>query len=420
MIKIIKSFEINTSDLVAAGENRSFTIKGDVGAKVMLQVISETSSNFPKFFNFKSNAFATMDFNKDANKLIELTGETQTVDIAFPAATDATYTILLLADPSSDTFVLNKKNKSIVKKISQITNSVVTFQAASASSSNYEAFPTTTSTGSAGSFSSNKLTLSQLIQNKDNDANGFGLRFVNNHSSTVSTITSTSADLNDTVYYFETTETVNGDTSSSKTVVVNDLTDLAVGMELTYTTGTTTPSSTTTITAIDTATKTLSLSSAQSLGNGNTMTFRAYGFKNIANAIGLLMTTKSTASALGKVVTKTVRSNVSSSTTITLNGTRDVSGGNFVTYTGLGVDNSSTNTVTTNRTDGSTATASASAGEIIVTNAQTLTAGTVLTFDGCVGGFTFTHTLSIAQYPSTNRTINIDVDRFITVGVQNA
>ena len=149
------------------------------------------------------------------------------------------------------------------------------------------------------------------------------------------------------------------------------------------------------------------------------MTFRAYGSKNINKAIGLFIS-KSKLASNATLLTKTVRSNVSSSTTITLNGTRGISGGNFVSYTGLGVDNSSTNTVTTNRTDGSTATASASAGEIIVTNAQTLSAGTVLTFDGTLENLTVKFSATISQYPSANRTINIDLDRFITVGVQTA
>ena len=420
MKKILKSFEINTSGLVAGGETRIVSFRGDVGAKFMFQVISE-STGFPKFLDFVNGGFQTMDFNTNSNKMIELIGNSHTETITFPAATGTTYTILVIASENSDTFILNGRDKVASKKISQVSNVTVTFQAASASSSNYEAFPTTAdSTGSPSSSSLSTVSIDYTISNKDNDANGFGLRFVANHAASVKTLTSTSASLTDSVYYFETTETVNGATSSSTTVVVDDLTDLAIGMELTYTTGTTAPSSTTTITAIDTVTKTLTLSSAQSLGDGNTMTFRAYGFKSISKAIGLFLSAKGNSLATAKSLTKTVRSDVSNSTTITLNGTRGVSGGNFVTYTGLGVDNSSTNTVTTNRTDGSTATASASAGEIIVTNAQTLTAGTVLTFDGCVKTFRFTHTLSIAQYPSTNRTINIDLDRFITVGVQNA
>ena len=417
MTKIVKSFKINTADLTAAGETRSLTITGDIGSKFMLQVISE-STGFPKFLDFVNGGFQTMDFNNNSNKVIELKNNTFTTSIDFPAATATTYTILMLAFPSSDTFILNKVDKVASRSIDQGANVTITFQAASASSSNYESFPTTTSVGSAGAITSALVSASYTIANKANDANGFGLRYSANHSS-VTLNSSTSIDATENVFYFETTETVDGTTSSSEKVVVDDLTDLAVGMELTYTTGTTSPSSTTTITDIDTASKTLTLSSAQSLTNNNTMTFRAYGSKNINKAIGLFIS-KSKLASNATLLTKTVRSNVSSSTTITLNGTRGISGGNFVSYTGLGVDNSSTNTVTTNRTDGSTATASASAGEIIVTNAQTLSAGTVLTFDGTLENLTVKFSATISQYPSANRTINIDLDRFITVGVQTA
>ena len=431
MKKILKSFEINTSGLVAGGETRIVSFKGDVGAKFMFQVISE-STGFPKFLDFVNGGFQTMDFNTNSNKMIELIGNSHTETITFPAATGTTYTILVIASENSDTFILNGRDKVASKKISQVSNVTVTFQAASASSSNYETFPTTTSTGSPSSSSLSTVSIDHTISNKDNDANGFGLRFVANHAASVKTLTSTSASLTDSVYYFETTEAVGdnpaGDGEDSTTVTVASLTDLAVGMTLYYHKATTVPTNkagsavgTTTITAIDTVTKTITFSQAVAFEDTETMTFRAYGFKSISKAIGLFLSAKGNSLATSKALTKTVRSDVSSSTTITLNGTRGVSGGNFVTYTGLGVDNSSTNTVTTNRTDGSTATASASAGEIIVTNAQTLTAGTVLTFDGCVSALRYSHTsFSITQYPSANRTINIDLDRFITVGVQNA
>tara|TARA_Y100001938_G_C8098246_1_gene439632 strand:+ start:1454 stop:2746 length:1293 start_codon:yes stop_codon:yes gene_type:complete len=430
MNKILKSFQVDTSDMGAGGETRSISFKGDVGAKFSLQVISE-STGFPKFFDFVNGGFQTTDFNIKSLKVIQLTSGSHTESITFPAATGTVYSLLILAHEDDTTRILNGKERSAVKKISQVANTTVTIQAASTSSSNYETFPTTTSTGSPGSSSNARVAISHAITNKDNDANGYGLRFVANHRSATN-VTNISASLTDDVYYFETTEAVAdnpaGDGEDSTTVTVASLTDLAVGMTLYYHKATTVPTNkagsavgTTTITAIDTVTKTITFSQAVAFEDTETMTFRAYGFRVISKAIGLFLSSKKNiASALGRKLTKTVRSAVSSSTTITLNGTRGVSGGNFLTYSGFGVNNSSTNTVTTNRTDGSTATASASAGEIIVTNAQTLTAGTVLTFDGCVNSFTFTHTLYISQYPSTNRTINIDLDRFITVGVQTA
>ena len=54
-MKLIKGFEINTNDLSALRESRSFKVKGDKGAVFSLQV----KTSIGKFYNFKSKLFET-------------------------------------------------------------------------------------------------------------------------------------------------------------------------------------------------------------------------------------------------------------------------------------------------------------------------------------------------------------------------
>ena len=79
---------------------------------------------------------------------------------------------------------------------------------------------------------------------------------------------------------------------------------------------------------------------------------------------------------------------------------------------GLGIDNSSGQTTVTS------VSASSSAGSIVVNNSQSDIAavGTVLTFSGVHQVINIRGTIKILQYPTANRTINLDLDNLISVG----
>jgi hypothetical protein len=54
---------------------------------------------------------------------------------------------------------------------------------------------------------------------------------------------------------------------------------------------------------------------------------------------------------------------------------------------------------------------------MVVQQAQTLAAGTVLTFEDIYKVITFTGAINITQYPTANRTVYLDLDKLITPGV---
>ena len=408
--KIISSFDVDLSSLSAAATTRSLTISGDKDAEFILNVY-DASGNF---YNFTSNAFAA-GFSSQNNLVVKLNGSDFIRNISFPASSSATYTLLLLAKPNTNTELsVGGNTVTATRVISQVGNAQITFtlDSGTVDASSYAGTLTdtnVTSTGSPISVSKTPVQVRWTVTNASSDARGYGLR-IDPETVDLKTIDW------DSVWFYQTTETVDGTTSSSTSVVVDDLTNLAVGMELTYKTGTTAAAAGTKITAIDVNTKTLTLSVANSLTDGNTMTFRAYGSKVIEKATGMSVDFgdfEVTSAALTKTVRADSDGDFTPSTTITLNGTYGISGGNAVTYAGARVDSSASNAV-------STVSASSSAGSIVVQNAQTLRAGTLLTFKGSTQSMKIIGDPIIKKYPSSNTTVYLDLNKFITIGTDGS
>ena len=99
-MKLIKGFEINTNDLPALQESRSFKVKGDSSAVFSLQVKTSTG----KFYNFQSKLFETTITSEHRLTNQTIIGKFYSGEIVFPVDTDGeTYTILLTAEPHFDT-----------------------------------------------------------------------------------------------------------------------------------------------------------------------------------------------------------------------------------------------------------------------------------------------------------------------------
>ena len=166
----------------------------------------------------------------------------------------------------------------------------------------------------------------------------------------------------------------------------------------------------------------MTLSIAQAFVDDITLVFQARGSNVIKKATGANIDfsgwNADVTSAVSTQLTKTVRGDSDASTTVALNGTYGISGGGFVSITGLGMVNTSANYVVTNRTSSGDATASSAAGEIITTLAQSsLTVGSTLYFTGSTQKVTITNTIPISRNPDADRTIYLNLDNFITVGV---
>jgi len=96
-MKVIRNFNLDLSDIAAAGEVRTFSITGTNGAVFSLQITNEDGH----FYNFSTKSFAAAD-SKLRNQRIA--GGVYFGDITFPAITDNDhYNIYLFAEQQFDT-----------------------------------------------------------------------------------------------------------------------------------------------------------------------------------------------------------------------------------------------------------------------------------------------------------------------------
>ena len=422
MTKKINNILVDTSNLPSSIVSRRLIVNGERGAKFILQVISNSTSSsvMTKYYDFQSNAFTSGHIGSSNNLAVTMSSKKYATNIVFPSDDTFTeYTIKLIA--SEGTEIANSNNKKIINKIieKQTANATLTFQAESlANPNNYQTTPTTTSSGALTDTGS--VSFDWTITNASTDAGGFGLVLNSGYKT-----------LNHKALYIKTTTDVDGEISSSTTVTVTSLTGIAVGSYLWSGTGL---SGTPRINAIDTENKILTLSTAQSISNGVTLTVKSYGKQIIQDIIGVSLDFTPVSGGIGNsprfvetALTKTVRDGGGGvtdavdgdSTTISLSDTHGIAGGEVVTYTGLGVDNSATNRVATVTPDCPDLTDSGNLdndGKIVVELAQTLEAGTVLTFFGSHKTLQILGGISINGYPSTNQTIYFDLDVPLSVG----
>ena len=273
--------------------------------------------------------------------------------IIFPAVTsDDTYTVLLEANVANDTqlktseivYDLNETSatfgdiatkgfindlfKSIT--IKQYANTVITINSSS---------PTLTSL--SVDYSANSFTISKpkgFLSSK-----GFKTSF-----SWTFTTTSTSAVIKSKDFeakYFETTETqtVNGATSGSRTVILDSVDNIIVGMLATGT-GLSAGDS---VLAVDVDKKLIVLNNSRSISDGVTITFTAKGSEG-ASAYGSELSFTNLTTTLTPL-TVTVASASDNSTTLALNDTAHIQDGSSTIIKGVGIDVDETPTTISTR-----------------------------------------------------------------------
>ena len=402
----INNISILSSDLDAAGENRSLIIESDVGAEITVQIVSSNN----QFYNFTTKAFTSTFTSKNKLNVVLSTGFFETL-ISFPAASSVKYFVIISPKPYTDTVI---DGGVYVQEIGSIADATITFAAVTASSAKYTSDPAITNTTTTGSPSANVnkiVTISGTFNNATTDANSNGLIL-------------TKPRLSPKDFFFETTENVSsnpaGDAVSSATVIVADLTDLAIGMTLRFHKGTTAPTAGTVIKAIDVTNKILTFNNAVAFEDGETMTFRAVGLESASNAIGAkIRLGKSRITPSKDLVTTTVRTATTNATIIPVQATQGIAGGRVAVFNGFKVDNSTKNRVVTVTPDPS---GGDNDGVITCEVQQTLAVKTKLTFVAdnpkhfLTTAATIKADLIVTKFPPASKTISLDIDNFITPG----
>ena len=411
----INSFNIDTTTMPSIETFREFTVTGEIGAEFQLIVISNpaSSSTHTSYYDFETNSFELGHNDIDNNLTITLTSSLYRNNIFFPSGV-GDYVIKLIA--LNGTTIKNSNIAVLSRQISkQASTTTITFQAESANSNNYETFPTTALTGALGD--SAYVSTDWDITNKAHDSYGFGLRQLSPPTfkffldPKIRSFVGSQHGI-DKAWYFKKTQTVDGAVTSGKEVKLDSLTNIAQGMIITGVSSGSL-SGEPIVTKIDADNKIIHLSSTQSFADGITLTFRATGSKAIYHATGARLDFAGMEISPLNRLTKTIRAG-SSGTTINLNGTYGISGGNVVEIFGLGIDNSAANAV-------STVSASSTAGSIVVQNSQSgLTTGSTVYFDGCFSVINFRGKSKIVNFPDTSMTVYFDIDKFLAVGTDGS
>ena len=410
---LITAINISNTTLRTGATSLPVQVTGDSDAIFSAQV---TRSSDNRFYNFTTKTFVAATTSQSRLK----NQSPGTFNLAIPAAASGdTYTIIIMAEPHYNTALSIGNGIRHATTVTQKGNATITFAALGEGTLLSTAIGT--STGSAvDSFST---TGSPIVIMRDLQLNiqaaaadyGFFITTTNND------INLNNGTWNSNALYWSTTENNSGGTSgSSNQVVVADLTGLAVGLELTYITGTTAPGSATTITAINTSTKTLTLSRNQAITDGHTMTFRAYGPKLIRNAIGIGLSLRNPTVTLGQT-TSTIHAELTSDIAeggdIEIKSTQGIGKGATIRMRGVKKD-SETGACIVGGVGGSVTQGSITLtnGEIEASSDRPIRAGTKIYIDGSSNKIYLSGTIVVNKYPDANQNIYVDTNKILTVG----
>lgn len=402
---IINEIQINTEAIPAEGATRYFSVTGEEGAQFMLQAVTSEGV----FYNFVTKKFtASEGFNSNHNKVVTMNGQFNS-SIHFPSGLTTTYSIILIAN-GFDTTIGNNSRKVSVKKITQSSQTTLTFAFATDNASKYSSSPAAanvTSSGTPGVSTSVFIDNTSTVSNAADDTHGSGFRSLAFDSKNIFAIKG------DSVFYYQKTHTVDG-ASSTNVLTLDSVDEIAVGSEITYVTGTTAPGATTIVKAIDTAAKTLTLSRAQAFSDGATVTIRSYGASLINSIIGANVELLHVLAIKTKDTNKTYLTNgtTTSSNTINLRGSRGLGKGAIIS--GPGINRSNSGDVV------HSVSLSASGGSIVVGDND---AGTTGDLQNLPDNFRFISDsistvdinilIRVNSYPSSNKTINLDLDKIL-------
>ena len=432
MEKIINSVQINQKDLSTLSEVRNLKVSGDVGSVFNLNVIKVNGTNKESYYDFNSKTF-TDEFTSKNNLNVSLNTLSTIIPIKFAADTNGeTYKILVLASEVDNTSFSNGSRVN-VKEITQVGTTTVSIEVdngknkVASNANKYTADPpasAVTSTGSTTSTSSVNAPVTFVLTNANNDTHGLGLRLPTDIPSGVVTpagyltAAQTVFSIPDTYFYSAIVRNASGSTSSSTTVTLTSVENLAIGMQVGYY-GNSVLASYPTITAING--NVVTLSSALSISDGDGVQFRAYGPQLIRTCFGYTVEFKNFI-ATGDNLFTTVRTTTelpasSGSVTIPVNGTRGISVG--ARFFGLNVNENSNNnviqTVSSSEDQGSI-TIEDFAGNVDDIVALNVTAGSELLISGSNRVVTVTGTVVIKSYPESDFKVKLDLNKFITHG----
>jgi hypothetical protein len=417
-MKNINSFKILNRTIDSGAQTIECFVTGDIDSHCHLHIFDNSSPT--KFYNFKTKSFVN-GFNSQNNLNIVLGSNTFNFTIKIPASSAGnSYTFLLIPNYHFETQIQNGTIGLLTQKIEQEKDVTVRFSTSSdQADTNFVgigAFIGSTN-GSSNSNSSQTVNISEDLADSG-DGLGLGYKYsfditgFGGASTPRRAFLADSLQPVDTDFFTKLTKETNGSGSSVTSMILNDVDNLVVGMSLVdiesssvTTSGSLGVLTYPTITAINTQTKTVTLSSTHSWADAKDITFRAYGSELIDESVGLVVSFNLSVTPTGFLGTSnfgggsvTVNGD-QSSTSINIDGIRGVSVGSKIFGPGIDVTN---NTVTAVHASGS---------PITLAGTQTLADNTILTVYGSSINANIKGVMTISRFPSISTDVFYDIDR---------
>jgi hypothetical protein len=391
-MKEIRSFVIDSSNMSKSATTRQFTIKGDAGAKFILYISNED----PKYYNFKTDTFGTTEL-KLIDELDDSGNYTRKID--FPAITDDDqYDFQLIANPHYDVKLsedLSPSNSIYYRtKILQKNDVTLTFAVDTATTGDFQTMPS--------SITLTKPPSSTLTYNKKIS---WTVKAVDALSGGALKLTRQPVG---TDFKFEITQTSNGTGSSGTVLYLDSVENLINGMAVSAIQSGSVSGSPV-ITNVSKLAKSVTLSVAQTWGDGKNITFKG----DVSNGVNSL-DTKLTFSDLSVELTPftatvnqpTWDGTQTATNDIILDDAHGINAGGAVEVRSINMEATAGTQFVTGVTYGSNA--------ITVTSNQQLEDNEIITFIGSSQEAVIRATVDVTKMPKSSMTFTLDLDSLLT------
>jgi len=420
-MKKVTGINLQKQILKSSTESLHYRVNGDKGAVFSLQVKDSSSPN--KFYNFVTDTF-TNTFTS------ENTLQNQTIDsgafenvIKIPAASSgAEYRFLVLVDPFFESQATGENPFLLTKDITQEADVTVRFSTASdQAATNFEGLGLFVGSvsGSANQTANNQINVTGYSIADAADSLSLGYKFEIDLNTRTHKVADSLQPI-DSDFFTSQSKTTSGSGSSATAMILTGVDNLVVGMSLISITSSTVTTSGSlgvltfpTITAIDTDTKTVTLSSAHSWADNKAVVFRAYGSNLITQSTGgvfefnnfLVKPSSVNGDTVNNLGVAKKLNSVSSSTSITIDNITGVSVDSRIFGTG----------VKTNSNNNLISAVHASGSPITVGGNQTIRDNVDLKVLGSSSYVLIGGNITITTFPSISTDIFYDIDRAVVL-----
>ena len=421
-MKKITNITLNKSTIPSSASFVKYKVFGEPEAVFNFYIKDSSSPN--KFYNFKTAAFTNTFTSENTLTNVVLGSGAFQGTVKLPASSSGNeYRFFAIAKSHFDSQV-NDKTLLLRTDLTQEAGVTVRFTTSTdQATAQFEGVGVFASanqaTGSANTSSNTSIELSQVTLVDAADSLALGYKFDFNVDTNV--FNELNADLQpvDGDFFTKQSKTTSGTGSSITAMVLTDVNNLVVGMSLVSIASSSVTTSGSlgvltfpTITAIDTNTNTVTLSSAHSWANSKAVVFRAYGSELIRQSTdgvfefnNFTVVPKDAAGTVtGAPGTVVVAGDISNSTAVTVDNVAGVSKGSKLVGPGI-TTTSNANLVAAIPTTGT------GSATLTMTGNQTLEDNTVLEVFGSTTFAQVEGRLVIKTFPSLDTDVFFDIDR---------